>query len=45
MVSQAGDIIVPAGDYTLSVGGGQPGAGPQTVSGEFAVRGQVKLPE
>jgi beta-glucosidase len=45
MVSQAGDVIVPAGKYTLSVGGGQPGAGLPTVSSEFVVRGQVKLPE
>jgi beta-glucosidase len=45
LVSQAGDVIVPAGKYTVSLGGGQPGAGLPTVSSEFAVRGQVKLPE
>ena len=45
MVSQTGEIIVPAGKYTLSVGGGQPGTGLPTVAGEFSVVGQVKLPE
>jgi len=45
MVNEDGDIIVPAGNYGVSVGGGQPGSGLPTVSGSFSVAGQVKLPE
>lgn len=45
MVDEAGDIIVPAGTYRLSIGGGQPGSGLPTVSGQFSVVGQLRLPE
>ena len=45
MVNDAGDIIIPAGKFNVSVGGGQPGSGLPTVSGSFSVAGQVKLPE
>jgi len=45
MVTEAGDIVVPAGKYTISIGGGQPGSGLPTISGEFAVRGRLMLPE
>ena len=45
MVAEAGGIIVAQGRYTVSVGGGQPGTGAQTVSGAFDVKGQVMLPE
>jgi len=45
MVTDDGDIIVPAGKFSVSVGGGQPGSGLPTVSGSFSVAGQVKLPE
>jgi len=45
MVTDDGDIIVPAGKFAVSVGGGQPGSGLPTVSGSFSVAGQVKLPE
>jgi beta-glucosidase len=45
MVTDAGDIIVPAGKFSVSVGGGQPESGLPTVSGSFSVAGQVKLPE
>jgi beta-glucosidase len=45
MVTEAGDIIVAQGKYTLSVGGGQPGTGAHSVSGDFQVNGQVRLPE
>jgi beta-glucosidase len=44
-VTDTGDIIVPAGKYELSIGGGQPGSNLPTISGEFVVRGQLKLPE
>jgi beta-glucosidase len=44
-VTDTGDIVVPAGKYNLSIGGGQPGSGLPTVTGEFLVRGQLKLSE
>ena len=45
MVTEAGDIIVPQGTYTVSVGGGQPGTGAPSVSGTFQVKGRIQLPE
>ncbi len=45
MVTDTGDIIVPAGKYTLSAGGGQPGTTMPSVSGNFQVKGQIMLPE
>jgi hypothetical protein len=45
MVTPTGDRVVPAGKYNIFVGGGQPGEGIPTVSGEFAVTGEAKLPE
>jgi len=45
MVTDLGDIVVPQGKYTVSVGGGQPDTGAPTVSGNFRVNGQVMLPE
>jgi len=45
VVTEAGDIIVAQGKYTLSVGGGQPGTEAPSVSGDFEVNGQIMLPE
>lgn len=45
MVDERGNTIVPAGKYAVSIGGGQPGSGLPTVSGDFGVKGQVTLPE
>jgi beta-glucosidase len=45
MVTEAGDIIVAQGKYTLSLGGGQPGTGIPSVSGNFEIKGQIMLPE
>jgi beta-glucosidase len=45
MVTEVGDILVPEGKYTVSIGGGQPGTGAPTVSTTFEVNGQVMLPE
>jgi beta-glucosidase len=45
MVTEAGDIIVARGHYTVAVGGGQPGAGAPAVSAGFDVEGQIRLPE
>lgn len=45
MVTDTGDIIVAAGAYTVSVGGGQPGTEAPSVSGNFEVKGQIRLPD
>src|SRR5437773_4019792 len=45
MVTDLGDIIVAEGKYTVSVGGGQPGTGAPSVSGNFEVNGRLMLPE
>lgn len=45
MVTEAGDIIVPQGKYTVSIGGGQPGTGVPSVSGNFEVDSRIMLPE
>ena len=45
MVTDSGDISVPQGKYTVSIGGGQPGAGVGSVEGNFEVKGQIVLPE
>jgi beta-glucosidase len=45
MVTEAGEPIVAKGTYTVSVGGGQPGAGAGSVTGNFRVEGTVTLPE
>ncbi len=48
MVTDAGDIIVAPGKYTVSAGGGQPGTGVPSVSGDIdvnEVNGQILLPE
>jgi beta-glucosidase len=42
-VTEAGDIKVQAGSYTLSVGGGQPGATKAIASAKFAVEGETTL--
>ena len=45
MVTDLGDIIVAQGKYTISIGGGQPGTGVPSVSGNFEVNGRLTLPE
>ena len=45
MVTEEGDIIVARGTYDVSIGGGQPGTGAPSVSGELHVSGRVMLPE
>jgi beta-glucosidase len=45
MVTEAGEPVVAAGEYHVSIGGGQPIAGTQSVAGGFAVEGTLKLPE
>ena len=45
MVTELGWPIIAEGDYSLSVGGGQPGTGSPAVSGKFHVDGTYALPE
>jgi beta-glucosidase len=45
MVTESGNPIIAQGDYTLSVGGGQPDTGVPSVSGHFHIDGQYALPE
>ncbi len=45
MVTEAGDPIIAKGDYTVTVGGGQPGTAAQVVTGKFRVNEEKKLPE
>ena len=45
MVTEAGEPIVAEGDYTVSVGGGQPDTEAPTVTGSFKIHGTLKLPE
>jgi beta-glucosidase len=45
MVTEEGDIIVAQGEYTVSIGGGQPGTGARSVSGKVRVNDQMRLPE
>jgi beta-glucosidase len=45
MVTETGDPIIAGGDYTLSIGGGQPDTGAPAASGKFHIEGQLALPE
>ena len=45
MVTEAGEPIVAEGEYTVSVGGGQPDTGAPVVTGTFQVKGTLTLPE
>jgi beta-glucosidase len=45
MVSTTGDPMIPGGQYTISIGGGQPDTGVPAVSGHFNVNGKIALPE
>jgi len=45
MVTADGDIIVTKGEYTLSIGGGQPGTDAPSASGNFNIKDQIMLPE
>ena len=45
MVTDTGEIIVPEGRYSVSVGGGQPGTAAASVSARFEVEGGITLPE
>jgi beta-glucosidase len=45
MVTEDGNPIIAQGEYTISIGGGQPDTGAPMVSGHFEINGQVALPE
>ncbi len=45
MVTSDGIIEIPEGEYTVSIGGGQPGTSAPVVTGKFHVDGKVTLPE
>jgi beta-glucosidase len=45
MVTEKGVPIVAEGEYTLSVGGGQPHTGAQVLTQHFKVKGEQVLPE
>jgi beta-glucosidase len=45
MVTEDGNPIVAQGDYTISIGGGQPHTGAPGVSGHFHINGQIMLPQ
>ena len=45
MVTEDGNPIIAQGDYTISIGGGQPDTGAVVAIGKFHVEGQYALPE
>jgi beta-glucosidase len=45
MVTDDGRPIIAGGNYTVSIGGGQPETGAAGATGHFRVEGQVDLPE
>jgi len=45
MVTEDGHPIIAGGDYTISIGGGQPDTGAPVITGHFRVEGQIDLPE
>ena len=44
-VNQAGDRVITAGSYRVSVGGGQPGSGAAVAEATLTIGGELKLPE
>ncbi len=45
MVTEDGNPIIAQGDYTISIGGGQPDTGAPGATGHFHIDGQYALPE
>ena len=45
MVTEDGNPIIAPGDYTISIGGGQPNTAAPTVSGQVHIEGQIALAE
>jgi len=44
-VNEAGDRVITAGEYRVTVGGGQPGTGAPVAEATLTIRGQQTLPE
>ena len=44
-VNEAGDRLISAGDYTVSVGGGQPGTTAAQAEARLSIHGEQQLPE
>ncbi len=45
MVTEDGNPIIAQGEYTISIGGGQPDTGVPVATGKFHIEGQIDLPE
>jgi beta-glucosidase len=45
MVTEDGNPIIAQGDYTISIGGGQPDTAAPVATGHFHIDGQYALPE
>jgi beta-glucosidase len=45
MVTEDGNPIIAQGDYSISIGGGQPDTGAPGVTAHFHIDGQLALPE
>jgi beta-glucosidase len=45
VVTEDGSPIVAQGDYTISIGGGQPETAASVITGKFRIEGQIDLPE
>ena len=45
MVTEAGEPIIAEGNYSLSIGGGQPNSGASAIAGTFSIKGTKALPE
>jgi beta-glucosidase len=45
MVTEDGNPIIAQGDYTITIGGGQPNTGAPSATGHFHIDGEYALPE
>jgi beta-glucosidase len=45
MVTEEGNPIIAQGEYTITIGGGQPNTGAPVAAGKFHIDGQYALPE
>jgi beta-glucosidase len=45
IVTEDGDPIIAGGEYTITIGSGQPDTGAPGVTGHFRVEGHMALPE
>jgi beta-glucosidase len=45
MVTEAGEPVVPEGEFTVSIGGGQPKTSAPNVIASFHIQGRIVLPE